>query len=54
MPEFPRKRASAVVFLLAALLMSSKSLHGQRLPNFVIIFADDMGYADISPYDGKT
>ena len=34
--------------------MSAKSLHAQQLPNFVIIYADDMGYADISPYGAKT
>ena len=54
LPKLPQKRASAVPFLLLALLMSAKSLHAQQLPNFVIIYADDMGYADISPYGGKT
>ena len=54
LPALSQKRASAVPFLLLALLMSAKSLHAQQLPNFVIIYADDMGYADISPYGGKT
>jgi arylsulfatase A len=54
LPELSQKRASAVPFLLLALLMSAKTLHAQQLPNFVIIYADDMGYADISPYGAKT
>ena len=53
LPDLSQKRATAVAFLLVTLMMSAKSVHGQHLPNFVIIFADDMGYADISPYGGK-
>jgi arylsulfatase A-like enzyme len=39
--------------LLVFLVLSSTLLQAQpKLPNFVIIFADDMGYADIGPYGG--
>jgi arylsulfatase len=51
--ESPLKRSYAFVVFLN-LLLHCKSFYGQRLPNFVIIFTDDMGYADISPYGGKT
>jgi len=38
-----------------SLVLSSAALEAQQQrPNFVIIFVDDMGYADISPYGAKT
>ena len=51
--ESSLKRANAFALVLS-LLLCCKSLGGQHLPNFVIIFADDMGYADSSPYGAKT
>lgn len=48
------KQAQPIVFILLSLWLCARSLQGQPLPNFVIIFADDMGYADISPYGGMT
>ena len=50
--SFFKRSYAFAVFL--GLLLCCKSLHSQHLPNFVIIFVDDMGYADISPYGGKT
>lgn len=45
----------AVTCLALSVLFFCRDLGGQNPPpNFVIIFADDMGYADISPYGGKT
>src|SRR5262245_36206384 len=48
------RRSSCLVFVVLNLWLLCESLSGQQLPNFVIIFADDMGYADVSPYGGKT
>ncbi len=39
-----------LVFLIAIL---TTSVAAQRLPNIVIIFIDDMGYADIGPFGAK-
>jgi arylsulfatase A len=43
------KTLSSVV-LLACLSTSTVGVAADRLPNFVIIFMDDMGYADIGPF----
>jgi arylsulfatase A len=49
----PIHRRFHLTFLLS-FVVSGSALQAQPLrPNFVIIFADDMGYADISPYSRK-
>src|SRR5262245_42052144 len=52
--EFSSLRQSSFSIVFLSLLLFCGSLNGQGLPNFVIILADDMGYADISPYGSKT
>jgi len=53
-PPTPTHRRFHLTLLLS-LVLSSSALQAQPLrPNFVIIFADDMGYADISPYGART
>ena len=47
------KHCSTFAIAFLSLLLCCGILHSQTLPNFVIIFADDMGYADISPYGAK-
>ena len=39
-----------VVLPVVAMTMSKTGMANDRLPNFVIIFMDDMGYADIGPF----
>lgn len=39
--------------IAAAVLLQSRTASAERLPNFVIIFIDDMGYADIGPFGAK-
>ena len=43
----------ACVLLLSALPPESRPA-AQRLPNFIVIFADDMGYGDIGPFSDRT
>jgi len=52
--ESPLTRSNVLAFVLLSFFLNCGSLQGQQLPNFVVIFVDDMGYADISPYDAKT
>jgi choline-sulfatase len=33
---------------------SGRALAAQRPPNFIIVFADDLGYADIGPFSART
>jgi arylsulfatase A len=42
-----------VMFLLTAATGAADAAPAQRPPNFVIIFIDDMGYADIGPFGAK-
>ncbi len=47
-------RLAYVGLLLAAtVLPNARAGAAERLPNFVIIFIDDMGYADIGPFGAK-
>ena len=41
-------RGLIVLTLLCALSIAAP--RAQRLPNFIIVFADDLGYADIGPF----
>src|SRR5262249_28147776 len=52
--EFSSLRQSSFSIVFLSLLLFCGSSNGKGLPNFVIILADDMGYADISPYGSKT
>ncbi len=47
------KRKLLKLFLLVAIVFPATSAFAQRLPNIVIIFIDDMGYADIGPFGAK-
>ena len=49
-----RLRLLAFVFLALALRLPARhAAAAERLPNFVIIFIDDMGYGDIGPFGAK-
>lgn len=39
--------------IVAALATTTAAQEARKLPNFVIIFIDDMGYADIEPFGAK-
>lgn len=41
------------LFFVCALCLHAASLLGQPKPNFIVIFCDDMGYADIGPFGAK-
>jgi len=45
--------ATFVVITSALLASGAESRDASRLPNFVIIYIDDMGYADIGPFGAK-
>lgn len=45
-------KAKLLILLLAMFVLVS-NVTAQRLPNIVIIFIDDMGYADIGPFGAK-
>jgi arylsulfatase A len=42
-----------ICLLVIAVSISRVGIAADRLPNFVIIFMDDMGYADIGPFGAK-
>jgi len=44
---------AALAFLLGSLLLAASAAAAGRLPNIVIIFIDDMGYADIGPFGAQ-
>jgi arylsulfatase A-like enzyme len=48
----PKRTVSTSMLVLAALLCHGGAGQpaAQRLPNFIIIYADDLGYADIGPF----
>lgn len=48
----PRRALSAGLLALAVLMSVGDRPAAQRLPNFVVIYADDLGYADIGPFSG--
>ena len=41
------------IYLMALLLAAGSVPVSARPPNFVVIFCDDMGYADIGPFGAK-
>lgn len=43
----------ALLLVTTAAILSEADAQGARPPNFVVIVADDLGYADLSCYDGK-
>ncbi|HET7219439.1 MAG TPA: sulfatase [Vicinamibacterales bacterium] len=48
--------AAALAILAAALLHPGRRgviVHAQRPPNFIIVFADDLGYVDIGPFSER-
>ena len=60
--QFPRTRCRLMLrriqFLLALLLLSTlfsvgRAAVSSETPNFIVVFIDDMGYADISPFGAE-
>ncbi len=47
------RRSLALVLALVLVLVATSQAAAERLPNFVIVFIDDMGYADIGPFGAK-
>lgn len=47
------RTASVGTILWAAFAAAAAAGEDRRLPNFVIIFMDDMGYADVGPFGAK-
>ena len=41
------------LFLSLLALVATASMHAKKTPNVVVIFIDDMGYADIGPFGAK-
>jgi arylsulfatase A-like enzyme len=53
--RFPRASAGALVLLcvMGLSLGTPRAAEGDRLPNVIVIFIDDMGYADIGPFGAE-
>ncbi|NQT16095.1 MAG: sulfatase [Planctomycetes bacterium] len=49
----PRCALLGLILALAFYAPVSETAAAERLPNFVIVFIDDMGYADIGPFGAK-
>ena len=47
------QRMKNLLYGLLVILSGTVSSHAADLPNFVVIFIDDMGYADIGPFGAK-
>jgi len=47
-------RILLLTVLSVILVTSREELRAQRPPNFIVIYADDMGYADIGPFSTRT
>ncbi|SVD36414.1 uncharacterized protein METZ01_LOCUS389268, partial [marine metagenome] len=41
------------LFLSLLAFAATASIHAKKTPNLVVIFIDDMGYADIGPFGAK-
>jgi arylsulfatase A len=49
-----RLRRVVLLVLIAALVPAAGGPAAQRPPNFIVIYADDLGYADIGPFSTRT
>ncbi|MBM79099.1 MAG: arylsulfatase [Planctomycetaceae bacterium] len=49
----PPRLVALFLIMLATCCFSTNVQAAEKLPNFVIIFMDDMGYADIGPFGAK-
>src|SRR5687767_324895 len=46
----PRRLLTFSILVVVALLCGGPRPSAQRSPNFILIYADDLGYADIGPF----
>src|SRR4051812_28090151 len=51
--ELRSKFEFGLLIVCSALLLSTNTLFAADPPNVVIIYADDLGYADIGPFGGQ-
>ena len=47
------RRVLLLTSIMALVLLPHVGFAAERLPNFVIVFIDDMGYADIGPFGAE-